>query len=103
MADNKKTDEWYADQADTDEFLDFENNQDMGSKGGQSIQSAQDLKKQTSKKGFAKMIQNDPQRQRMIASKGGRAAHQKGTAHEWTSKEAKEAGRRGGRSKSSQS
>jgi general stress protein YciG len=38
----------------------------------------------------------DPQRQREIASKGGRAAHQKGTAHEFTPEEAREAGRKGG-------
>ena len=44
-------------------------------------------------RGFASM---DRVRQREIASKGGKAAHQKGTAHEWTSEEAREAGRRGG-------
>jgi general stress protein YciG len=44
-------------------------------------------------RGFASM---DPNKQRDIASKGGRAAHQKGTAHEWTSDEAREAGRKGG-------
>jgi len=38
----------------------------------------------------------DPNKQREIASKGGRAAHQKGTAHEWTTAEAREAGRKGG-------
>jgi uncharacterized protein len=38
----------------------------------------------------------DPAKQREIASKGGKAAHQKGTAHEWTSEEAREAGRKGG-------
>ncbi len=37
-----------------------------------------------------------PEKQREIASKGGRAAHQKGTAHEWTSEEARQAGRKGG-------
>ena len=37
-----------------------------------------------------------PEKQRDIASKGGRAAHQKGTAHEWSSDEAREAGRKGG-------
>jgi hypothetical protein len=36
------------------------------------------------------------EKQREIASKGGRAAHQKGTAHEWSSDEAREAGRKGG-------
>jgi general stress protein YciG len=35
-------------------------------------------------------------KQREIASKGGRAAHLKGTAHEWTSEEARAAGRKGG-------
>jgi len=37
-----------------------------------------------------------PEKQREIASKGGRAAHAKGTAHEWTSEEARSAGRKGG-------
>lgn len=44
-------------------------------------------------RGFASM---DRDKQRSIASKGGRAAHLKGTAHEWTSDEAREAGRKGG-------
>lgn len=47
----------------------------------------------TSKRGFASM---DPAKQREIASKGGRAAHAKGTAHEFTSEEARIAGRKGG-------
>ncbi len=38
----------------------------------------------------------DRVKQREIASKGGKAAHQKGTAHEWTSEEARDAGRKGG-------
>jgi general stress protein YciG len=38
----------------------------------------------------------DRNKQREIASTGGKAAHQKGTAHEWTSEEAREAGRKGG-------
>jgi hypothetical protein len=37
-----------------------------------------------------------PEKQREIASKGGRAAHEKGTAHEWTPDEARSAGRKGG-------
>jgi general stress protein YciG len=37
-----------------------------------------------------------PEKQREIASKGGRAAHAKGTAHEWSSEEARAAGRKGG-------
>ncbi len=44
-------------------------------------------------RGFASMDRN---KQREIASKGGKAAHQKGTAHEWTSEEARDAGRKGG-------
>ena len=47
----------------------------------------------TSKRGFASM---DRAKQREIASKGGRAAHAKGTAHEFTSDEARVAGRKGG-------
>lgn len=45
------------------------------------------------KRGFASM---DPMKQREIASKGGKAAHEKGTAHEFTSQEAAAAGRKGG-------
>ena len=45
------------------------------------------------RRGFASM---SPEKQREIASKGGRAAHEKGTAHEWTSEEARNAGRKGG-------
>ncbi len=43
--------------------------------------------------GFASM---DADGRREIARKGGRAAHQRGTAHEWTPEEAREAGRKGG-------
>ncbi len=50
-----------------------------------------------SNRGFASM---DPQRQREIASQGGRAAHEKGTAHEFSSEEAREAGRKGGQARS---
>ena len=49
--------------------------------------------KDTSNRGFASM---NEEKQREIASKGGRAAHEKGTAHEFTSEEAREAGRKGG-------
>ena len=45
------------------------------------------------RRGFASM---SPEKQREIASKGGRAAHEKGTAHEWTPDEARNAGRKGG-------
>ena len=46
-----------------------------------------------SKRGFASM---DREKQKMIASKGGKAAHAKGTAHEFTPEEARAAGRKGG-------
>jgi general stress protein YciG len=45
------------------------------------------------RRGFALM---NPERQREIARKGGKAAHEKGTAHQFTSDEAREAGRKGG-------
>src|SRR4051812_11664102 len=47
----------------------------------------------TRNRGFASM---DAEKQREIARKGGRAAHQKGTAHEFTADEARAAGRKGG-------
>ena len=46
-----------------------------------------------SKRGFASM---DPEKQRQIAAKGGKAAHAKGTAHEFTLREAIQAGKLGG-------
>ena len=45
------------------------------------------------RRGFASM---SAEKQREIASKGGRAAHVKGTAHEWSPDEARNAGRKGG-------
>jgi general stress protein YciG len=45
------------------------------------------------RRGLASM---SPEKQREIASKGGRAAHEKGTAHEWSTDEARSAGRKGG-------
>ena len=49
--------------------------------------------KPKARRGIASMSQ---EKQREIASKGGRAAHAKGTAHEWSSNEARDAGRKGG-------
>lgn len=46
----------------------------------------------TKRRGFASM---DPAKQREIAARGGRAAHAKGTGHEFTSEEARHAGRKG--------
>ena len=63
-------------------------------KGAGSSQKAGDPgTKGTSKRGFAAM---NEEQQREIASKGGQAAHQKGTAHEFDSEEARRAGQKGG-------
>jgi general stress protein YciG len=56
---------------------------------------ARSSKSGTSGRGFAGM---DPAKQREIASKGGKAAHRSGNAHEWSSQEARDAGRKGGQS-----
>jgi len=47
-------------------------------------------------RGFASM---DRDRQRQIASSGGKAAHAKGPAHEWNAEEARAAGRKGARNR----
>lgn len=69
---------------------------DSGSKSGGSAGNAQKSGSGTgtpAKRGFAAMDENQ---QREIASKGGQAAHQKGTAHEFDSEEARRAGQKGG-------
>jgi general stress protein YciG len=61
-----------------------------------SFNSGKERKMQGNKgrgRGFASM---SPEKKREIASKGGKAAHQMGTAHKWTSEEAQAAGRKGG-------
>ena len=58
-----------------------------------NLENQQENRGRSSNRGFASM---DPQRQREIASEGGRAAHRQGVAHEWSSEEAREAGRKGG-------
>jgi hypothetical protein len=60
-----------------------------GSSRGSSYSSTRG----SSRRGFASM---DPEEQREIASMGGRAAHEYGTAHEWNSREAARAGHLGG-------
>lgn len=45
------------------------------------------------KRGFAAM---SPEKQRELASRGGKAAHRLGKGHKWTKDEAREAGKRGG-------
>jgi len=47
-----------------------------------------------SRRGFASMSE---EKQRQIASQGGKAAHVQGVAHEWSKDEAREAGRKGGK------
>jgi uncharacterized protein len=67
---------------------------DSGSKSGGSAGNAQKSGAGgPAKRGFAAMDENQ---QREIASKGGQAAHQKGTAHEFDSEEARRAGQKGG-------
>jgi general stress protein YciG len=56
-------------------------------------QATQETRSRTSNRGFASM---DAQKQREIASKGGKAAHESGNAHEFTSEDARAAGRKGG-------
>lgn len=62
-------------------------------RGNGSQQSGSGQARSRSNRGFASM---DREKQREIASKGGRAAHAKGTAHEFDSGEARDAGRKGG-------
>lgn len=50
--------------------------------------------KPKTKRGFASMT---PEQRKAIASKGGKAAHEQGTAHRWTREQAIEAGRKGGK------
>jgi len=61
---------------------------DSGSERSESSE-----RKGTANRGFAAM---DREKQRRIASEGGRAAHRQGVAHEWSRDEAREAGRKGG-------
>ena len=71
--------------------------ENLNTQGDNQEQRAQHETAQASEKksnrGFASM---DPAKQREIASKGGRAAHEKGTAHQFSPNEAREAGRKGG-------
>lgn len=60
---------------------------------GANIGESITQEKGTAHRGFAAM---DSEKQKRIASEGGRAAHRQGVAHEWNRDEAKEAGRKGG-------
>lgn len=81
IEDVKKSGEEFADNASALSFIGNNNSKKTG-RGNQ---------------GFASMSK---ERQREIASKGGKAAHAQGTAHEWSSSEAADAGRKGGKNKS---
>ena len=70
-----------------------ENQMDRGSQDEIEPRENTVRSKGSSNRGFASM---DPEQQRAIASKGGKAAHQQGVAHEFNSEEAREAGRKGG-------
>lgn len=72
--------------------MDDDKQRELSSKGGHSSHSGGN-KGGSSDRGFASM---DPDEQRKIASEGGKASHEKGTGHEFTSEEAREAGRKGG-------
>ena len=72
----------------------LENQMDRGNQGErENRENNGGRTKGSSNRGFASM---DPEQQRLIASKGGKAAHQLGVAHEFNSEEAREAGRKGG-------
>nr|WP_325064771.1 KGG domain-containing protein [Lysobacter profundi] len=74
------------------------NNQEQGGREGQQHeQVSQAATRQAKGRGFAAM---NPEQQREIASEGGRAAHASGHAHEFTSEEARAAGRKGGEARS---
>jgi general stress protein YciG len=68
----------------------MEENTQTASQGGSADEGGSTKK---SERGFAAMPK---EQQRAIASKGGKAAHAKGTAHEFTSEEARAAGKKGG-------
>jgi general stress protein YciG len=65
-----------------------------GRTGYEPLVKGDAIMSQQSKRGFAAM---SPDLQRRIASKGGKAAHARGTAHVFTPEEAREAGRKGGK------
>lgn len=85
-----------AERADNKERTMDERSENSGAGGAGGAAGADGSEPRVSRKtprGFAAM---NPEAQRAIAAKGGRAAHQKGTAHEFTSEEARIAGRKGG-------
>lgn len=77
------------------EMNDRENrSMNSGNERGENSRSGEERSgRTTSRRGFAAM---DPEKQRQIARQGGKAAHQQGVAHQWTTEEARAAGRKGG-------
>jgi len=75
--------------------MDEQQKKEIAKKGGESSGEGRGKSGNSgsSERGFAGM---DPKEQRRIASEGGKASHEKGTGHEFTSEEAREAGRKGG-------
>lgn len=65
-----------------------------------AVEESQDHDQQKAGRGNQGFASMSKAKQREIASKGGKAAHEQGTAHEWTSEEAAAAGRRGGQKRS---
>jgi uncharacterized protein len=65
----------------------------VSAQGGDEPKPEQPVERPRKRRGFAAM---DPKKVSEIASKGGKAAHKAGTAHEFTPDEAREAGRKGG-------
>ena len=59
----------------------------------EEVAPAPDAPRKKQRRGFAAM---SAEKQREIASKGGRASHEKGTGHEWSTEAARAAGRKGG-------
>ncbi|APR76333.1 Pyridoxamine 5'-phosphate oxidase [Minicystis rosea] len=67
--------------------------ENQGNETGPVTEPADKRARHSEQRGFAAM---DEEKQRQIASKGGKAAHEKGTAHEFTPEEARQAGKKGG-------
>jgi uncharacterized protein len=82
---------------------DIQGRDDQSSRGMSSMSNSRESEnprgesessgRKASNRGFAAM---DREKQKRIASEGGRAAHRQGVAHEWSRDEAREAGRKGG-------
>jgi general stress protein YciG len=74
-------------------FNSMDDQQNQGNGRMEEDSTSNNRRNGSSNRGFAAM---SPEKQREIASEGGRAAHQQGVAHEWNSEEARLAGRKGG-------